>query len=183
MNTRLPRAPLSLAPSDQVSDPYDFVVPPPAGKSAPVSSRVDIEMKGRISALLARQIFRYRNESDFVRAAIHFFMDEKIAPRMDKNWQSDLQRTVLEVESQQQIARNQDALKFCQDTRRNLMTCLDNEALDAAITIFENAIAHAERHSTAVFRRKVLDYLQNNIEFEKIRLEILRRQIDSPEAA
>jgi hypothetical protein len=159
---------VGLAPSDQVKDPYDFLVPPPAPKgSVSIAGRVDVALKSHISHVIASQKFPFKNESDLVRAAVYRFMDRDIAPFLDQNIQDDFRRMQEVIRQNQAIARVNAIREFCAITRKSIETLMGDGAKEAAVQVYLNAEDYAEK-SNEPLRTKVLDYLRTNIELNEV---------------
>jgi hypothetical protein len=161
-----------LSPSSQVSDAYNYAVPPPAPKnSVPVSGRVDIATKSRISHIVASQKFLFKNESDLVRAAVHWFLDQVITNGMDKRFQDDVKQASALIRQQQQILRANSARDFCAATRRTIESLMGEGNTEAAVQVYVDAENHAERWNEPM-RTRTLEYLHGNIELAEVRRHV-----------
>ena len=144
---------LSLEPSKQLTDPNEFYVSPPQrGGGCPVAGRVEAAMKGRISHVVQLGHL-FTSESDFVRAAVHWFMEEKIAPKMGGQFIADMKLASLQVHTAQLSARLQRATKFYEDNKRALLDLAAEEAWDQAVDLW-NEIQYTIESMGEPFRSK-----------------------------
>lgn len=133
----LPRLP--LGPADHTSDPLDyFVETPKDGVSA--GCRIDKADKQRIAMIVQSGSTRYKTESDLLRAALHWFLFEKLAPRMDGRFQADLRLAHAAVRRAQMMARIQDSNNFVRDISSSIKALVLQNAIDQAVECWLDAM-------------------------------------------
>jgi hypothetical protein len=80
----------SLRTRDQVEDSQRYYVPPPdTANAGSVNVRMDLDETARIQKVLQSKLFPFSNQSDLIRAAVHWFLVQ-ISDRMDERFQDDL---------------------------------------------------------------------------------------------
>jgi len=158
---------VSLDPGRQISDPYDYYVDPPKDGVA-VAGRVDRVYKQRISEIVQSGKLRYRTESDLLRAAIHFFFVEVLAPRMDNRFQDEIRLLHAAVVTGQTLARVGDSLQFCKDTKTAVTKLVLQDAMEQAVEVYVLAVRAAEG-SSEPFRSHALRALRSDPDLTLVR--------------
>ena len=158
---------LPLGPADQASDPIDYFVDAPKDGVA-AGCRVDTATKQRIAEVVQSGATRYRTESDVLRAAIHWFLHERIAPRMDGRFQADMRLAHACVRRAQAMARVQDSNCFVRDIGASLRALVLQGAMDQAVEVWRDSLRTIEA-SSEPFRSRSLAALLADPALEMVR--------------
>lgn len=167
MSDELPGSRLSFSGADLTKDSFDYYVDSPKdGVSA--SCRIDTATKARLSVIVQDRRFRYKTESDIIRAAVHWFLLEKIGPRMGESFEDDLRLQHLHIIRAQAEARMQDRVRFVKETVSSLRALILNGALEQAQELWSRTLEVVER-SREPFKSKVTEALMSEPDLALLR--------------
>lgn len=130
---------LPLEPDRALADPLDYYVEAPRDGVA-ASCRIDGATKSRVAEVVQSGRTRYKTESDVLRAALHWFLLEKVGPRMDSRFLADVRIQAFAVRRAQTEARIQDAARFVREVSSSLLALLSNGAQEQAEEIWKEAM-------------------------------------------
>jgi len=158
---------LPLEPGASVADPFDYYVEAPKD-GVPASCRVDGATKSRIAEVVQSGKTRYKTESDVLRAAVHWFLLEKISPKMDGRFVADMRVQAFMVRRAQTEARIQDAAKFVREVASSLKALVLNDALEQAVAIWGEAL-QVLQVSDEPFKSRAERALRADPELQRVR--------------
>lgn len=163
---------LPLEQESSVADPFDYYVEAPKD-GVPAACRVDSATKARIAEVVQSGKTRYKTESDVLRAAVHWFLLEKISPKMDGRFVADLRMQAFMIRRAQTEARIQDAVRFVREVGSSLRALVFNDAMEQAVAIWQDAM-HVLESSDEPFRSRAEKALKADPELQRVREEAER---------
>ena len=159
---------LPLEPDTALADPVDYYVEAPRDGVA-ASCRIDGATKSRIAEVVQSGRTRYKTESDVLRAAVHWFLVEKVGPWMDSGrFLADLRIQAFAIRRAQTEARIQDAARFVREVSSSLMALMLNDAVEQAAQVWTEAM-DTLRVSDEPFRSRAEMALRRDPKLQAVR--------------
>jgi hypothetical protein len=168
-----------LAPSAQRSDPLDWWVEP-TKDMVTVGGRIDAVMERRIEEVIQSRRTRFMTKSDFLRAAVFWFMAEVVTPRMeDGRFTADIQLAAAATHRAQRIARISDATKFTEEAATAMRKLALQDALDDAAELWRDTWEAAEQQA-GTFRTRAHKMLMGDESLTLVRRHAVARGVWFP---
>lgn len=161
---------VSADPADFSADPDDFYVPSPGRDGVPIATRVTYETVETITNIVQSGKLRYRNNGDFVRAAIHRFIERDIAPKMGKRFQCDIRLSAQLARNAMQLERLADFEKTLAKVRSSLLVMARTDVFaEDMVDLWDQAMVTARRMNRRGYQKLIEDKLNNDPELAAAR--------------